>query len=305
MPTAIAADGTAIAYEAIGPRDGPPLLMLQGLGADRRGWLLQLAALGRRYRCLAVDNRGVGRSGKPDGPYDLEVMAADALAVLDAEGVADAHVMGASMGGVIAQIIGVRHPDRVRSLVLACTGCHHQPWRRELLESWAQAARSGGMGAVTGRALRWLVGPRSRRRLALPAQLLGSRLLGVEPRCFVAQVEAILAASDQVRHELRRIAVPVLVLVGSQDILTPLADAEELVELIPGARLVVLHGAGHALMLEQAGAFNDAVTTFLAAVEGAAPARAAPPVRPAPAVAGPRAAGRGSRGPGVASVSRG
>jgi 3-oxoadipate enol-lactonase len=305
MPTAIAADGTAIAYEAIGPRDGPPLLMLQGLGADRRGWLLQLAALGRRYRCLAVDNRGVGRSGKPDGPYDLEVMAADALAVLDAEGVADAHVMGASMGGVIAQIIGVRHPDRVRSLVLACTGCHHQPWRRELLESWAQAARSGGMGAVTGRALRWLVGPRSRRRLALPAQLLGSRLLGVEPRCFVAQVEAILAASDQVRHELRRIAVPVLVLVGSQDILTPLADAEELVELIPGARLVVLHGAGHALMLEQAGAFNDAVTTFLAAVEGAAPARTAPPVRPAPAVAGPRAAGRGSRGPGVASVSRG
>lgn len=305
MPFAVAADGTRIAYEALGPERGPPLLMLQGLGTDRRAWLLQLAAFSRRYRCLAVDNRGVGRSDKPPGPYDLEVMAADAVAVLDAEEVASAHVMGASMGGVIAQIIGVRHPSRVRSLVLACTGCHHQPWRRELLESWAQAARTGGMGAVTGRALRWLVGSRSRRRLSLPAQLLGSRLLSVEPRCFVAQVEAILAASDEVRHELRRIAVPTLVLVGSQDILTPVADAEELVELIPGARLAVLHGAGHALMLEQAGAFNRAVMGFLDDVErvrgeeetpGGPPgvaARAPAPPLGAPAVA----AVRGGAGP--------
>jgi pimeloyl-ACP methyl ester carboxylesterase len=278
MPFTTAADGTRIAYEDLGPRGGPPLLMIQGLGADRRAWLLQLAALSRRYRCLVVDNRGVGRSGRPDGPYDLEVMAADAVAVLDAEGVASAHVMGASMGGVIAQIIGVRHPHRVRSLVLACTACHHQPWRRELLESWAQAARSGGMGAVTGRALRWLVGPRARRRFSLAAQVLGSRLLGVEPRCFVAQVEAILAASDEVRHELRRVAVPTLVLVGSQDILTPLADAEELVELIPDSRLVVLHGAAHALMLEQAGAFNEAVRAFVDEVEAAASGLAGEPL---------------------------
>lgn len=271
MPFATAADGTAIAYEVLGPAGAPPVLLLQGLGMDRRGWLLQLAALARRYRCLAVDNRGVGRSGRPEGPYDLEVMAADALAVLEAESVAAAHVMGASMGGVLAQILAVRYPGRVRSLVLACTACHHQPWRRELLGSWAQAARHGGMGAVTGRALRWLVGPRARRRLHLPAQLLGGRLLGADPRCFAAQAEAICAMDDGVRHQLTRLRVPTLVLVGSQDILTPLADAEELVELIPGARLVVLHGAAHALMVEQAGAFNRAVLSFLDEVEASAP----------------------------------
>src|SRR5436190_12874226 len=117
------ADGTRIHYDDFGRRDGEPLLMIQGLGADRRGWLMQRRALGARYRCVALDNRGVGRSDKPPGPYDLSVMAADAVAVLDDAGIERAHVIGASMGGVITQIIGVMHADRVRSLTLACTAC--------------------------------------------------------------------------------------------------------------------------------------------------------------------------------------
>src|SRR5436190_1748632 len=173
MPVTRSPEGTTIAYEVIGPRDAPALLMIQGLGADRRGWVLQEAFLARHYRCIAFDNRGVGKSGKPPGPYDLEVMAGDAVAVLDAAGVDRAHVMGASMGGVIAQILAVRHPDRVDGLVLSCTACQHQEWRRELLADWARVAQEKGMGVLTNRALRWLVGPRSRRRLFLPANLLG------------------------------------------------------------------------------------------------------------------------------------
>ncbi|MEJ7582950.1 MAG: alpha/beta hydrolase [Acidimicrobiales bacterium] len=104
------ADGTRIHYDVWGQRQGEWLLLIQGLGADIRGWIAQRHALGARYRCIALDNRGVGRSDRPDGPYDLEVMAADAVAVLDAAGIASAHVMGASMGGILAQILAVGHP---------------------------------------------------------------------------------------------------------------------------------------------------------------------------------------------------
>src|SRR6476646_8808654 len=97
MPDTVAADGTKIAYST---------------------W-------GRRDRCLAPANRGTGDSDAPPGPYDLSEMARDAIAVLDAEGIERAHVVGASMGGVIAQIIGVRHPEGVRSRVFACTACRH------------------------------------------------------------------------------------------------------------------------------------------------------------------------------------
>ncbi|MEP6625712.1 MAG: alpha/beta hydrolase, partial [Acidimicrobiia bacterium] len=115
MSEVVVDDGMTIHYDVFGRRDGPPLLMIQGLGTDSRGWALQRLALGRRYRCITIDNRGVGRTGPAPEPYSLERMALDAIAVLDAEEIDRAHVMGASMGGVIAQIIGVLHPDRTRS----------------------------------------------------------------------------------------------------------------------------------------------------------------------------------------------
>ena len=142
MKTVVADDGVRISYDVWGRRDGEPVLLIQGLGTDSRGWALQRMALGRRYRCFAPDNRGTGLSDKPPGPYSLDQMARDAIAVLDAEGVDRAHVVGASMGGVIAQIIGVLHPERTRSLVLACTACHHHPWRVELLNEWAESGAS-------------------------------------------------------------------------------------------------------------------------------------------------------------------
>lgn len=260
------ADGTHLHFEVFGRRDGEPVLMIQGLGADNRGWALQRRAIGADRRGIVFDNRGVGRSDKPTGPYDLEVMAEDALAVLDAAGYQSAHVMGASMGGVIAQILAVRHPERVRSLVLACTACRHLPWRRQLLTDWAELALSQGMGAFARHNLKWLVGPRSRRRFALPVNLLGSLVLNVPPQTFAAQVEAILAMDDAMADELSSIAAPTLVVVGSQDMLTPRGDSEELASRIPGAELVVIPGAAHGFMVEAAPAFNRAVTAFLADV---------------------------------------
>jgi 3-oxoadipate enol-lactonase len=268
MPYTQGADGTRLHYRVVGTRVGEPVLMIQGLGADSRGWFRQRFALGSRYRCLPFDNRGVGQSDRPPGPYDLEVMATDALAVLDAAGYESAHILGASMGGIIAQIIGARYPDRVRSLVLTCTGCRHLPWRRELLADWAEIATTEGMGALSNKAAKWLVGPRSLRRFWPAWGLLGSMALSSPAESFAAQVAALLALDDDVRFELTRVQAPTLVMVGSQDILTPLGDAEEIVSLIPGSELVVIPGAAHGFMFEHAGRFNHHVLEFLDRVTG-------------------------------------
>src|SRR3954466_14943917 len=191
MPDTGAADGTKIAYSAWGRRDGTPVLMIQGLGMDGRAWGLQRGAFGRRHRCLAPDNRGTGDSDAPPGPYDLSEMARDAIAVLDAEGIDRAHVVGASMGGVIAQIIGVLHPQRTRSPVLACTACRHHEWRRELLQEWADAVDEGGMAALGDEALEWLIGPRLRKRFGIWLNLLARIVLQQPPEPFIAQVGAI------------------------------------------------------------------------------------------------------------------
>jgi 3-oxoadipate enol-lactonase len=259
----LASDGTQIAYDAFGRSEREPLLMLQGLGTDSRGWALQRVPLGRRYRCFAVDNRGVGGSKAAPRPFSLEQMAQDAIAVLDAEGIDRAHVMGASMGGAIAQIIGARYPERVRSLVLACTACRHHEWRRELFEEWSDAVLERGMSALTGEGLSWLIGPRLQRRFGIWINLLAGIVLQASPENFVAQVQAILDMDDDLRFELQSMPAPTLVITGSQDLLTPLGDAEELAELIPHARLVELRGAAHGLMVESPSAFNRAVLSFL------------------------------------------
>lgn len=279
MPYVQASDGIRIRYDCRGRRDAPPVLLIQGLGADSRGWILQRRALARRYRVITFDNRGVGRSDKPFGPYDLERMAVDAVEVLDAAGAPAAHVMGASMGGVIAQILAVRHPGRVRSLVLACTACRHLPWRRELLAEWADLAGERGMRAFAAANLRWLVGPRSLRRFWPAFNALSPVFMSAPQHAFIAQVRAILAMDDELRFELPAITAPTLVLVGSQDILTPQADSEELAELIPGAELAIVRGGAHGFMIEAAGTFNRVVEEFLERVEAgqAVPAGAARP----------------------------
>lgn len=263
MPTAEAADGTPIAYALDGRRDGEPLLMIHGLGADARGWIMQKRALGKRFRLVMVDNRGVGRSGRPEGPYDLEVMAADALAALDHAGYGSAHVIGASMGGIISQVIGVRHRERVRSLTLACTACRHFSWRKELLGQWADQAQAFGMREFVRRNLDWMVGPRSLQRTWPALAVLGPLAFNVPVASFVAQVQAILAIEDSLRTELAEVTAPTLVLCGSQDVLTTQGDSEEIASLIPGAELAVVRGGAHLFMVEQAGAFNRTVGEFL------------------------------------------
>jgi 3-oxoadipate enol-lactonase len=263
MPYARASDGVQLHYDVFGRRGAPAVLMIQGLGADKHGWDMQRYVLAAFYRVVAFDNRGAGRSDKPFGRYSLEQMADDAVAVLDHAKVDRAHVVGASMGGAISQILAVRHPQRVRSLTLACTACRNHAWRRELLQSWATRATEQGMGVMAREAARWVIGPRSFRRLLPAFGWLGPLAMGRPSHAFAAQVRAILDTDEAVADQLAEITCPALVMVGNQDILTPRGDSEELAERLPNAELVVISGAAHGFMVEHASTFNRILLDFL------------------------------------------
>lgn len=269
MSHAVATDGIRLHYEAIGRRTSPPVLMIQGLGADKHLWDLQRFVLATRYRVIAHDNRGAGRSDKPFGAYSLEQLANDAVAVLDHAGVDTAHVVGASMGGAISQMLAIMHPHRVRSLSLVCTSCSNHQWRRDLLASWAEVAVNEGMGEMTARAARWVIGPRSLRRVWPAFGWLGPIATSRPSHGFSGQVRAILDADDSMRDHLTSIRVPTAVIVGNQDVLTPRGDSEELADLIPTAELTVLSGAAHGLMIEHATTFNRVLGDFLTRAERA------------------------------------
>ena len=275
MAYARASDGIRLHYEVLGRSSATPVLMIQGLGADKHGWDMQRMALALRYRVIALDNRGAGRSDKPFGTYSLEQMADDAIAVLDDAGVEKAHIVGASMGGAISQIIGLKYPERVRSLTLACTACRNHPWRRELLHGWATAATERGIGAMTREAARWVIGPRSFRRLLPAFGWLGPLAMGRTSHAFVSQVKAILDVDETIAEQLAVVTAPTLVLVGNQDILTPRGDSEEIAERMPNAELVVISGAAHGFMVEHASTFNRVLLEFLGRVTRAQDAAAA------------------------------
>ena len=267
MPFVHVADGTRIHYEVTGRPGATPILMIQGLGASKNAWNLQRIAMATRFRSISLDNRGAGRSDKPTQPFTLEQMADDAIAVLDAAGVETAHVVGASMGGVISQIIAVKYPHRVRSLTLVCTACRNHPWRQELLQTWAHTAEEKGMIEVGKEAAQWVMSPRSFRRL-VPAFTWMGPLAALRPRhSFVSQIQAILDTREDLVDELSSITAPTMVIVGNQDILTPRGDSEEIAERIPNAELVVISGAAHGLMMEHSATFNKILIEFLQRTE--------------------------------------
>ena len=267
MPFVNAIDGTRIHYEVTGKSGATPVLMIQGLGASKNAWNLQRIAMATRFRIISFDNRGAGRSDKPIEPFTLEQMADDALAVLDAAGIENAHVVGASMGGVISQIVAVKYPHRVRSLTLVCTACRNHPWRQELLQSWAKTAEEKGMIEVGKEAAQWVMSPRSFRRL-VPAFTWMGPLAALRPRhSFVSQIDAILNTREDLVDQLSTITAPTMVIVGNQDILTPRGDSEEIAERIPNSELVVISGAAHGLMMEHSSTFNKILIEFLQRTE--------------------------------------
>lgn len=263
MPSARAADGTRIFYDSFGRRDGEPLVLLMGLAVDRWGWVRQRSMLAKHFRVISIDNRGAGLSDKPRGSYDLFTMAADVEAVMDAEGIDSAHVVGYSLGGVLAQVLSVTAPERVRSLVLASTACRVKDWRREILADWSQLIEARGVRAFAQENLRWVAAARHLRWIAPIAPAFAPLMVRAPSHGVIGQIDALANIHEQVHDELRSIEVPTLVIVGSQDILTPVADSEEITHRIATSRLQVISGAAHGAVVTDAAVFNRAIQEFL------------------------------------------
>jgi pimeloyl-ACP methyl ester carboxylesterase len=226
---------------------GEPVLLIMGLGMNATGWWRTVPVLAERFRVIAFDNRGVGRSPRPPGPYAIEELADDAMAVLDAAGERSAHVYGISLGGMIAQHVALRHPDRVRSLVLGATtpgGKHAVPAAPEVQaflrlrgQMTAEAAVWGSVPINYGPATRRDGGNRIaqdiERRLRYPIQS--------EP--YAAQLAAALGHDTFDR--LPEIEHPTLVVHGEDDVLVPPGNGRLLADRIPGAELRLYPGAAH------------------------------------------------------------
>ncbi len=265
----IVRDGIRIHYDVHGG-DGDPLLCIMGLGGASNWWFPQVEGLRATHRVITFDNRGVGRSDKPAGPYSMAAMAADALAVLDAAGCESAHVMGISMGGMIAQHVALTEPDRVRKLVLACTTPGGAKTEQPAPEVLSALLSSGGVRPQDPREmleqLGWILFPRewlADRAADVVAMLEANPTEPAPQHAFLAQVMAI--AGHDTASRLGEIGHDTLVLTGDLDVLVPPGNSRFLAEGIPRAKLHVIPGTGHGFNLQAAEAYNQAVREFLGA----------------------------------------
>jgi 3-oxoadipate enol-lactonase len=244
--------------------DGDDVLFIAGLADEGSCWASQAADLAAAHRVTTFDNRGVGRSSTPDGDYYIVDFAEDTVALMDALGIARAHVVGSSMGGAIAQELTLRHPERVSSLLLHGTWCATDSYFREAVRSWQLLARAAPSQREFFLAVNvWFVAPHvyndgTMERWARDAEE-SPHPQSVDAFCRSAQ--ALL--THDTRARLGQISCPTLVTVGSLDICTPRRFAEELVELIPDARLHVFEGAGHMPYIEDPPGFTQVVRRFL------------------------------------------
>jgi len=249
-------------YEVHG--EGLPLLLISGLGNDLSSWALQIPDLAKRYRVISFDNRGSGRTDAPDLPYSIRMMAEDTAGLMDALGIEKAHVLGVSMGGYITQELAIRHPDRVRSLVLATTSVGPYLLKISILQTWAREALAG-------------MSPMTLFQIMLPFMFNDSCFEDPEvvemavgtiaghsstpPHILARQMTA--CAEHDARDRIGEITAPTLVLAGKEDPFVPFSLSQELAASIPGARLRVLEGGGHGFSASMVEKFNRAVLEFL------------------------------------------
>lgn len=264
MPTIQVAD-VELFYRERGT--GPPLLLLPGHGADSVYWGLQLSALSADFRVLALDPRGTGRSSRGTAPLTVERMAEDALGLLERLGIASCHLLGHSMGGLIAQAMALRAPERIRRLVLAATFSRVPARARFMAGLRGEVLTRLGARAYATLMMGWsytlgfFEGRREEAEELRGRWVRHLERLPLDPRVLTEQAAAV-AATD-LSGRIGGLCCPTLVLVGAEDWLTPPELSRELAGRIPGARLVVLPDAGHALNIERAPEFDATVRAFL------------------------------------------
>jgi pimeloyl-ACP methyl ester carboxylesterase len=257
----VSANGVELWVEQAG--DGEDVLFVSGLADEGACWVDQVRGLADRFRVTTFDNRGVGRSATPDGPFRIEDFAADTVALLDALGIGSAHVVGSSMGGAIAQELALAHPERVRSLVLNGTWCRGDRFLHEIFRSWTWSAQKADsirdfLVAVN----LWCFAPRIWNEGTMDEWLDAA-----EASPHAQSVDAFCRSAEALLHHdtadrLAGISVPTLVTVGALDLVLPERYSRELANRITGARLVAVEEAGHQPFQELPDEYNRLLLDF-------------------------------------------
>jgi len=257
-------NGINITYRVEG--QGEPLIMIMGLGSAQNLWRFQTGLFKKYYRTITFDNRGVGRSDKPNGPYSINMMADDTIGSMDHLGIEKAHILGVSMGGMIAQELAINHPERIDKLVLGCT--------------FARRDSSSGLSSEASKALEvyensshddlrirrfggilidLTLNKRLYRILAIPQMKIMIRLSRLNG--LAGQLEAVL--THDAADRLRMIKASTLVITGTEDRLIKPISSEIIANLVPKAKLVKVEGGSHGFNAEMSSKFNREVLDFL------------------------------------------
>lgn len=254
-----------VSYEQTGPEGAPVVVLAASLGATRAMWRHQVPVLAERFRVVAFDARGHGRSPVPPGPYALDDLVDDVVALLDRLGVERAHVAGLSLGGMTAMRLAAREPDRVDRVALLCTSAHLGP--RSMWEERARIALDQGTGALAPTVVaRWTTPGFAAEHPEVVAEL-EEMVAGIPGEGYAACCAAI--ADMDLRADLPRIAAPTVVLSGAEDPATPPEHQRAIAGAIPGARLVSLTPAAHVPTAEQPDRVAAVLVEHFSAGDGA------------------------------------
>jgi pimeloyl-ACP methyl ester carboxylesterase len=262
VPVVRREDGAKIAWESDGATDAPAVLLVMGLAWPAASWYRQVPALAERYRVIRLDNRGAGRTGDvPGAPYTVETMAADCLAVLDEAGVDQAHVVGISMGGLMAQELALTTPERVRSLCLMAThpGITHAVLNPDAMEMLQKRATMTPAEAAEA-SIPFNYGPATTRE-RIEEDWAVRFPLAASNEGYLAQAMGTSQWSGYDRQP--SITTPTIVVHGEIDRLVPLENGQILADRIPGAELVVVPGANHVLTTDESEQVNKILLDWL------------------------------------------
>ena len=251
--------------------DGPEtVVLINGLADDLLSWVYQSdALLAAGFRVLRFDNRGIGESSKPAGPYTTALFAADAKALVDKLGLTNFHLMGVSMGGMIAQEYALAYPQDLRSLTLACTYAAPGPFCSRMFSLWSEIAPVMGVPTVMRDVTLWAFTQDffAKREAELQEFETAMIYMNQSVAAYLAQLHSIRYHDTTSR--LGQIGVRTLVLAGEEDILIPVHLSKELHELIPGSQFATTKG-GHGCIWEHPDSFNEQFIRFINASEGGA-----------------------------------
>jgi len=272
MPKAYV-NGININYKVYG--EGEPLVLIMGFGAPRQAWFFQTRAFKKYYKVVTFDNRGAafGKTDKPSEPYTIKTMADDAIGLMDYLGIDRAHILGYSMGGIIAQELVINYPERVIKLILASTLSTMRQIASEIFEAVGlgedfseedvrSVVRSGDIVKPLSLLLALSFNSRLYRMILVPLIPIYARLVGLKG--LMGQIEAIAGCNTLER--LHTIEALTLVITGAEDKLVPPPRSSEVIaSRIPNAKLVKVEGGSHAYVMEMRGRFNKEVLDFLRA----------------------------------------